>query len=159
MGEDEIEKDLIEEADGKESDDGDDGEDEIPALDDNAEPDAAALTASDDDDDFEGEEDEEEVFAAKPPPRKRTTTRGQGIMAGVTRAKLDDPKVAAEVWQALTDKLEAVEPKPYMIAELFHADDIVSHSKFGIGFVIATPGGTQAEILFADMVRRLVMGR
>jgi hypothetical protein len=152
MTEDEHDPDLLDDHEGDEDDDLELGADDV-------EPDADALS-DDDSDDFDADDDDDDIVkAVKPPPRKRSTTRGQGIMAGVTRAKLDDPKVAADVWQKLRDKHTELNPKAYSIAEKFAPDDIVEHKKFGVGFVIATPGGTQAEILFADQVRKLVQGR
>lgn len=145
-------------------DDESDSETEDDDLDldaEDVEPDENSLADDDGDDDFDDDDDDDQDIAkaVKPPPRKRSTTRGQGVLAGVTRAKLDDPKVAADVWQKLRDKHGELDPRPYSIAEVFQPDDIVEHKKFGIGFVIATPGGTQVEILFDDQVRKLVQGR
>ena len=154
MSENEKDPELVDENEGEEE------ELDLDAPD--VEPDAQSLSedSGDSEDDFDAEEGDDDIAkAVKPPPRKRSTTRGQGMMAGVTRAKLDDPKVAADVWAKLREKHDELNPKPYSIAETFQPDDIVDHKKFGIGFVIATPGGTQAEILFSDQVRKLVQGR
>lgn len=132
-------------------------------------PDAAAMAQADlgDDDVSDGDlndgdlSDGEEppVEVTKPPPRKRASAKGGGPLQGVTRAKLDDPKVAKEVWAKLREQVGEVEGRDYSIRELFAPDDIIEHKTFGQGFVIATPGGTQVEVLFADQVRRLVQGR
>lgn len=148
----EEENDSPEELDGDDDlgidPDGDDDDDgvEAPVLDDDL---------SDPDDD----EDDEDVPRAVAPVPKRSTLRGSNAVGGVPRAKLDDPKVAAEVWTKLRDGLTSIAPLEYSIKETFQPDDIISHSKFGVGFVIAVPGGTKVEVLFSDQVRKLVQGR
>ncbi len=118
-----------------------------------ADPEAAVLDA---------EEVEEEEEPPAPPPRpvkKRTTLKGSTNFGGVPRAKLDDPKVAADVWAKLREGVGAINPAPYTVQGLFKPDDIIDHKKFGVGFVIAVPGGKKAEVLFEDCVRKLVQGR
>ncbi len=132
------------------------------------------LESDDDDDNLEApvlddsfddpdEDDEEDETAAKPlrpsPPVKRSTLRGTQVVGGVPRAKLDDPKVAADVWNKLRDGVKDIAPIDYSVSHIFSPDDIINHAKFGVGFVIAVPGGKKVEVLFSDQVRRLVQGR
>ena len=138
-------------------------EGEDVSLDDAEGPGPASLEAEEVDDEDLGDEDpdggEPVADVAKPPPRKRSSSKGSGPLQGVTRAKLDDPKVAKEVWAKLQEQLGDSEGRPYAISEVFAPDDIVEHKTFGQGFVIATPGGDKVDVLFADQVRRLVQGR
>lgn len=131
---------------------GDDDDDDLeaPVLDD----------SFDDPDDDENDDDESSPKPLRPsPPPKRSTLRGTQIVGGVPRAKLDDPKVAAEVWGKLRDGVKGIDPIPYAVTTVFNPDDIIEHKKFGVGFVIAVPGGKKVEVLFSDQVRRLVQGR
>ena len=139
--------------------DDDDSPDDLEEEDSDDEPTGEILdtdTGFDDPDD----EDDDEVAPPKPtPPPKRSSLKGTNAVGGVPRAKLDDPKVAAEVWQKLTDRVKNTSPLPYSVREVFKPDDIIEHKGFGVGFVIAVPGGNKLEVLFADQVRKLVMGR
>lgn len=137
------------------------GEDDDVEIDDDDADDTEAPVLEDDDFDDPDEDDEEDKLAPKPlrPAPKRSTLRGSNAVGGVPRAKLDDPKVAAEVWTKLRDGVGNIAPLDYAISATFKPDDIISHPKFGVGFVIAVPGGTKVEILFSDQVRKLVQGR
>lgn len=134
------------------------GDDELEPDEDIDDDEAPVLDDSFDDPDDEEEEDE---YAPKPirPAPKRSSLRGTNVVGGVPRAKLDDPKVAAEVWGKLRDGVQNISPIDYSIDKTFKPDDILLHKSFGVGFVISVPGGTKVEVLFSDQVRRLVQGR
>lgn len=148
--------------DTKDTPDALDNDDQLDDLD--GDDDDSTLEAPVLDDTFDDpDEDEEDETTAKPlrpsPPVKRSTLRGTKVVGGVARSKLDDPKVAADVWQKLRDGVDAIEPIPYAVTHVFSPDDILTHPKFGVGFVVAVPGGKKVEVLFSDQLRRLVQGR
>lgn len=145
---DEDDDDLLEGEDDLDGDIEGGDDDEAPVLDDTFE---------------EDDEDEDDEYSSRPlrptPAPKRSSLRGTNAVGGVPRAKLDDPKVAAEVWQKLKDGVKNIAPLPYEISAVYKPDDIIEHTKFGVGFVIAVPGGNKVEVLFSDQVRKLVQGR
>jgi len=114
------------------------------------------------DDEDPDDDDEDSLLpsrAARGATAKRPVARATQMVGGVPRPKLDDIKVAGEVWQRLCDDHGDADGTPYSVQGRFSMDAAVDHKAFGRGFVIGVPGGNKVEVLFQDGVRKLVQGR
>lgn len=116
---------------------------------------------ADDDSDFgdDGFDDEEEEEPVRARPKRRPARKKEPEIEGVPRKKLDKPEVIAEVWQKLRKRRGDGDAIPWSLTAKLQLDDVVTHSKFGVGYVIGMPAVQKAEILFEDAVRKLVCNR
>ena len=61
------------------------------------------------------------------------------------------------LWKDLTDKMADKKGTAYSMKAQFQKDEVITHPKFGRGFVISS-SGHRLEVLFEDSVRALVQG-
>ena len=127
--------------------------------DDESGPNDADLDGLDNDSDDDEDESEPEP---KPKPKKRPArkrTKAVPTIEGVPRTKLEKPDICKEVWDKLVVKYVGIERVPYSLNADINVDEVISHSKFGEGFVIARLSPTKVEVLFEDCIRKLVHSR
>ncbi|MCB9520318.1 MAG: hypothetical protein H6698_01165 [Myxococcales bacterium] len=134
---------------------GDSEDEDAPVFDEDEEE------ATFDDDDPDDDDDEDSLIPARArvAATKRVAAKPAPSIGGVPRPKLDDPKIAAEVWKKLHDQHKDEPTRPYAITERFASDELLQHKTFGLGFVIAVPADSKIEVLFESGVRKLVQGR
>ena len=72
-----------------------------------------------------------------------------------------EPKSQAllQQWQAMKESAGAMEPTPYDQRQAYAQGQAVQHPVFGLGFVRRLTGPNKMEVVFADQVKVLVMGR
>ncbi len=85
-----------------------------------------------------GESEEEE---AAPPPTKKKAQK------------------AKPTWDQVMAKSSKKQPKPYQLGEYFKENELLSHPKFGVGFVSENIGDDKIEVTFKDDKRVLVHNR
>lgn len=68
------------------------------------------------------------------------------------------PKSRA-VWEEALSKADATHVRGYVPTLTFQVDEVIDHPHFGKGLVVRVYDATKMEVLFEDMVRRLVHGR
>src|SRR3954468_7264547 len=66
---------------------------------------------------------------------------------------------AKPTWEQVMAKSAKKQPKPYQLGEYFKEPELVSHTKFGVGFVSANLGDENIEVTFKDDKRVLVHNR
>lgn len=73
----------------------------------------------------------------------------------VDKRKLATPKGAAEAWKQLSEHVDTRNPIPYTPRAQITFDNVIEHTKFGIGIVADMLSAKKAEVVFEDQVRRL----
>jgi len=69
------------------------------------------------------------------------------------------PSPAPALWEAKRSLMNPDTPlKAYQLRETYATGDVIHHSKFGMGFVQATPTDKRMDVLFQDEIRAMAMG-
>lgn len=66
---------------------------------------------------------------------------------------------AKPTWEQVMAKHAKKQPKPYQLGEYFKEMEVLSHPKFGVGFVTENIGDDKIEVTFKDDKRVLVHNR
>ena len=66
---------------------------------------------------------------------------------------------AKPTWDQVMAKSSKKQPKPYQLGEYFKENELLSHPKFGVGFVSENIGDDKIEVTFKDDKRVLVHNR
>jgi hypothetical protein len=107
--------------------------------------------------DDEGDDDDDSLLEAPTDVSIRRRSGKKGLVVeGEPKAKLEKAEVAKQVWDRLTKKFDGVSAEHYSMQGSFQVDDVVSHPKFGRGYVIEVPGKDKIEVLFEEGLKRLV---
>ena len=51
------------------------------------------------------------------------------------------------------------QPRPYAMSENYDKGDVIEHSTFGLGFVLAAPGSQKMTVMFEKDLKTLAMNR
>jgi hypothetical protein len=86
--------------------------------------------------------------------------RGEGDEeAEPTPAQKKKAAKAKPTWEQVMAKSSKKQPKPYQLGEYFKENELLSHPKFGVGFVSENIGDDKIEVTFKDDKRVLVHNR
>ncbi|MDB4964502.1 MAG: hypothetical protein JWN44_191 [Myxococcales bacterium] len=86
--------------------------------------------------------------------------RGEGDEeAEPTPAQKKKAAKAKPTWEQVMAKSAKKQPKPYQLGEYFKENELLSHPKFGVGFVSENIGDDKIEVTFKDDKRVLVHNR
>jgi hypothetical protein len=86
--------------------------------------------------------------------------RGEGDEeAEPTPAQKKKAAKAKPTWDQVMAKSSKKQPKPYQLGEYFKENELLSHPKFGVGFVSENIGDDKIEVTFKDDKRVLVHNR
>jgi hypothetical protein len=66
---------------------------------------------------------------------------------------------AKPTWEQVMAKSSKKQPKPYQLGDYFKENELLSHPKFGVGFVSENIGDDKIEVTFKDDKRVLVHNR
>ena len=109
------------------------------------------------------EEEDEDIYAARRNKKKASAPAKppqKVLLAGVVdRSVLGTPKEQQEAWQRLADKLDTSKPKAYSPKVALKPEDVITHPKFGVGFVASMLSAQKAEVLFQSGAVKLVCNR
>lgn len=62
-------------------------------------------------------------------------------------------------WSRVMGKVEGTEPQPYNMTETFEEQNVIDHSKFGLGVVSEVIDPTKISVVFEDGEKTLVHNR
>lgn len=79
--------------------------------------------------------------------------------AELTPAQKKKAAKAKPTWEQVMAKSSKKQPKPYQLGEYFKENELLSHPKFGVGFVSENIGDDKIEVTFKDDKRVLVHNR
>ncbi|MFN7973246.1 MAG: hypothetical protein U0166_13025 [Acidobacteriota bacterium] len=142
------EEEEAEEEDDEEEDDDDEGDEEPSSYGDD-ESEVAGLSAygrSSFASDQEADEPEEEAA-----PKKRKTAR----------KKSTGPKVSADVrsWEEEVARADERKARSYSFTETYRIEEIIKHSKFGMGKVVEVVNPTKISVLFKEGRKMMLQGQ
>jgi hypothetical protein len=100
-------------------------------------------------------------YRPRPPKVKAAETPGAEKEAKPRKspARTKKAKDLANKWEELSAKRSLTHARPYSMQESFELDGVITHEKFGIGFVTKVRSEGKMEVLFKDGVKLLVYGR
>jgi hypothetical protein len=85
--------------------------------------------------------------------------RGESEEEEPTPAQKKKAAKAKPTWEQVMAKHAKKQPKPYQLGEYFKEMEVISHPKFGNGFVTENIGDDKIEVTFKDDKRVLVHNR
>src|SRR5437879_6188555 len=85
--------------------------------------------------------------------------RGESDEEEPTPAQKKKAAKAKPTWEQVMAKHSKKQPKPYQLGEYFKEMEVISHPKFGNGFVTENIGDDKIEVTFKDDKRVLVHNR
>ena len=85
--------------------------------------------------------------------------RGESDEEEPTPAQKKKAAKAKPTWEQVMAKHAKKQPKPYQLGEYFKEMEVISHPKFGNGFVTENIGDDKIEVTFKDDKRVLVHNR
>lgn len=85
--------------------------------------------------------------------------RGESDEEEPTPAVKKKPQKAKPTWDQVMAKSAKKQPKTYQLGEYFKEMELISHPKFGVGFVSENIGDDKIEVTFKDDKRVLVHNR
>jgi hypothetical protein len=90
---------------------------------------------------------------------ERTVTRKAASpkKADAPKAKLSDAQVALQWDLKIRNRQPDAPVRNYSIQETYKINDVINHSKFGVGFVEKILSDKSMSVLFADSVKLLAM--
>lgn len=83
------------------------------------------------------------------------TSRGRAPSAKAMAAEAD-AKAIRQRWEGMLAKSAGKDGQRYMVTAAYEPDDVVEHSKFGVGFVVEEVSFNRIKVLFQDGERVLV---
>ena len=90
---------------------------------------------------------------AKRPVRR---SAAKGAQTRTQRARKTSGVVARTRWEGLLEERDKDAVRPYKVTDEFKKDDIVQHSKFGLGIVVEELPSNRVRVLFQDSERILI---
>ncbi len=85
-----------------------------------------------------------------------TVSRKKGTQStAARRTNLAKAEAHESAWRTEIERPSAPEARPYAMDIILQKGDIINHTHFGLGAVVATMGQNKAEVLFRDGVRIL----
>jgi hypothetical protein len=85
--------------------------------------------------------------------------RGESEEEELTPAQKKKAAKAKPTWEQVMAKNAKKTPKPYQLGDYFKEMELLSHPKFGVGFVTENIGDDKIEVTFKDDKRVLVHNR
>jgi hypothetical protein len=85
--------------------------------------------------------------------------RGESEEEELTPAQKKKAAKAKPTWEQVMAKNAKKTPKPYQLGDYFKEMELISHPKFGVGFVTENIGDDKIEVTFKDDKRVLVHNR
>jgi hypothetical protein len=92
-------------------------------------------------------------------PRSTTLVASPGKSSSGGQSRQPRTTAGQRDWQALVGDKESADFSPYSMSSTYTAGQLVSHPKFGRGYVREALDGTKVAIIFREGARTLIHGR
>ena len=97
----------------------------------------------------------EQAVKANPKRAQKHQKRARIIEGVLDAAKLETEEGIAKAWVALQKQAEGAKLRKFNMSEAYTENDVISHPKFGEGYVVEILTSTKISVLFEDGIKKL----